>query len=161
MYLRLISLLLVLTLSSCSKNNNIVKYKSFKYGWFSDEKVKFKFKLNQIDENNLFLHIRNNNEYKFSNIFLIAILKDSTSIIFQDTLEYEMANIYGEWLGKGFSNIKENRLWWKEKWMPQHNGPYFVNIAQAVRKNGSINGEKILEGILDIGLTLEYKKIDK
>ena len=66
MHLRFISFLLILTLLNCSDNNNVVKYKSFKYGWFSDEKVKFKFKLKQIEENNLFIDLRNNNDYKFS-----------------------------------------------------------------------------------------------
>ena len=42
MHLRFISFLLILILLNCSDNNNVVKYKSFKYGWFSDEKVKFK-----------------------------------------------------------------------------------------------------------------------
>ena len=133
----------------------------FKYGWFSDEKVKFKFKLKQVDENNLFIDLRNNNDYKFSNIFLIAILRDSNSVIFHDTLEYKMANLYGEWMGKGFLNIKENRLWWKEKWKPNHKGPYFIEIAQATRENGSISGVRILDGILDIGLTIDYKTIGK
>ncbi len=161
MHLRFISFLLILTLLNCSDNNNVVKYKSFKHGWFSDEKVKFKFKLKQVEENNLFIDLRNNNDYKFSNIFLIAILRDSNSVIFHDTLEYKMANLYGEWMGKGFSNIKENRLWWKEKWKPNHKGPYFIEIAQATRENGSISGVRILDGILDIGLTLDYKTIDK
>lgn len=161
MHLRFISFLLILTLLNCSDNNNVVKYKSFKHGWFFDEKVKFKFKLKQVEENNLFIDLRNNNDYKFSNIFLIAILRDSNSVIFHDTLEYKMANLYGEWMGKGFSNIKENRLWWKEKWKPNHKGPYFIEIAQATRENGSISGVRILDGILDIGLTLDYKTIDK
>ena len=161
MHLRFISFLLILTLLNCSDNYNVVKYKSFKYGWFSDEKVKFKFKLKQVEENNLFIDLRNNNDYKFSNIFLIAILRDSNSVIFHDTLEYKMANLYGEWMGKGFSNIKENRLWWKEKWKPNHKGPYFIEIAQATRENGSISGVRILDGILDIGLTLDYKTIYK
>ena len=161
MHLRFISFLLILTLLNCSDNNNVVKYKSFKYGWFSNEKVKFKFKLKQVEENNLFIDLRNNNDYKFSNIFLIAILRDSNSVIFHDTLEYKMANLYGEWMGKGFSNIKENRLWRKEKWKPNHKGPYFIEIAQATRENGSISGVRILDGILDIGLTLDYKTIYK
>ena len=161
MHLIFISFLLILTLLNCSDNNNVVKYKSFKHGWFSDEKVKFKFKLKQIEENNLFIDLRNNNDYKFSNIFLIAILRDSSSVIFHDTLEYKMANLYGEWMGKGFLNIKENRLWWKEKWKPNHKGPYFIEIAQATRENGSISGVRVLDGILDIGLTLDYKTIDK
>ena len=41
-----------------------------------------------------------------------------------------MANNKGEWLGKGFSVIKESKLSWKRNWKPNYPPPYFFEIKQ-------------------------------
>ena len=50
---------------------------------------------------NLFLYLRNNDEYPFANIHLITTLENPIGEKLIDTLSYTMATPDGEWLGKG------------------------------------------------------------
>jgi len=86
---------------------------------------------------------------------LIVRLKSNQKIYETDTLEYLMANIRGEWLGTGFSNVKESKLSWKKNWEPSFSPPYTFEIMQANRKIGQINGDEKLFGILSFGVSVE------
>ncbi len=51
-----------------------------------------------------------------------------------------MAKPNGEFLGTGFSDIKENKLWYKENVVFKEKGEYQFNIQHAMRENGKVNG---------------------
>ena len=70
-----------------------------------------------------------------------------------------MADSKGEWLGEGFSRVKESKLLWKRNWEPNFLPPYIFEIKQANRKIGQIKADKKLYGILSFGLSIE--KISK
>ena len=72
-----------------------------------------------------------------------------------DTLEYKMANPDGSWLGTGFGTIKENKLWYKEGITFFEGGTYNLRITHAVRNNGEVDGVTALEGISDVGYSIE------
>ena len=73
----------------------------------------------------------------------------------KDTLEYKMAEPNGEFLGTGLSDVKENKLWYKEGVVFNETGEYTVNIQHAMRENGEVNGIDNLEGITDVGFRIE------
>jgi len=75
--------------------------------------------------------------------------------VLKDTLEYQMAKPSGEFLGEGFSDIKENKLWYKEGVVFNESGEYKIKIQQAMRMNGEVNGIENLEGVIDIGFRIE------
>ena len=150
-----ISILIFCNLVSCVENNSIRIDKDILNGWDIEESMKFEIKDTIDFPSNIFFHIRNNNDYPFSNIFLIASVKSNQNIYEIDTLEYMMANNKGEWLGEGFSMIKESKLSWKRSWKPNFTPPYFFEIKQANRKIGQIKGDKKLVGILTFGLSIE------
>ena len=75
-----------------------------------------------------------------------------------DTLEYEMADVYGNWLGAGFTDIKENKLFYKENVVFSEKGDYKFNIQQATRSVYDIEGKNTLQGITDVGLRIEKVK---
>jgi gliding motility-associated lipoprotein GldH len=78
-----------------------------------------------------------------------------------DTLEYKMTEADGKLLGVGFSDIKENKLWYKGYSKPflfSESGDYKINVQHAMRKNGEVNGVLNLEGITDIGFKIEVIK---
>ena len=64
-----------------------------------------------ISLKNVFINIRNNKNYEFSSLFLIAKMEFPSGYKVVDTLEYEMTDSYGNWLGTGFTDIKENKLY--------------------------------------------------
>ncbi len=148
-------LIFLILITSCDSTAFFREYNSFSKGWSSSEAVSFS--ISQIPKTplNIYVQIRNDNDYPYSNLFLIAELRDSVQRIFRDTLEYAMADPQGKWLGKGFLDVKESKLWWKEGWIPEHEGPYYVDLFQRVRNNGDVEGVHLLEGILNVGIAVE------
>lgn len=153
----IIVFLLLITFISCDSKRVFDEYQTISNSsWVKNTKVKFNFTVNDtIAKRNLFFNLRNNNEYPFSNLFLIANIKfpDGKQII--DTLEYDMTDKTGKFLGVGFSEIKENKLFYKENIIFPSKGNYTVSVYQAMRKNGEVEGVKSLNGITDVGFRIE------
>ena len=103
----------------------------------------------------MYVNLRNTNDYKYNNLFLIVSTKFPNGKTIIDTLEYRMANAQGEFLGSGFSDLKENKLWYKENVVFKELGEYEFTIQHAMRENGRVEGIKDLEGITDVGLRIE------
>ncbi|MCB7481843.1 gliding motility lipoprotein GldH [Christiangramia sediminis] len=145
----------IVIFSSCDSKRVYDEYESMR-GWHKDSLVDFE--LNNIDSTkvyDLFINLRNNNDYKYSNLFLITEIKFPQGKVISDTLEYEMTKPNGEWLGTGFGDVKENKLWYKENVRFEESGTYKVSIQQAMRKNGEVDGIQELEGITDVGFRIE------
>ena len=60
-----------------------------------------------------------------------------------------------------FSEIKENKLWYKEQYKFNEGGEYKVSIEHAIRKNGATNGVTELKGITDVGFRIEKNTNEK
>lgn len=99
--------------------------------------------------------IRNNEEYDFSNLFIITNLHFPSGKTIVDTLEYEMATPEGKWLGYGYSSVKESKLWYKENFVFSEKGKYTIKVEQAMRKVGENQGITNLKGITEIGIQVE------
>lgn len=150
-------LFLISLIASCDDTRVFDTYQTVSESWEQEEKVSFILpELDSLQRYNLFINIRNTNNYKFSNLFLISKMKFPNGKIISDTLEYEMAKPNGEWLGTGFSNLKESKLWYKENVTFSEQGVYEVELQHAMRKNGEIFGIHSLEGITDIGFRIEF-----
>lgn len=147
----------VISIVSCDDKQVFDQYKTVSEAWEMDEKVDFSLpELDTIRPYNLFINVRNNNLYKYSNLFLISEMKFPNGKVITDTLEYDMAAPNGEWLGTGFTDLKENKLWYKENVIFVEEGTYTITLQHAMRKNGEVNGIYSLEGITDIGFRIEY-----
>ncbi|MFC4816397.1 MULTISPECIES: gliding motility lipoprotein GldH [unclassified Flavobacterium] len=145
-----------LMLVSCDESQVFDEYKTIEDGWHKDSIITFDFeqKASNIPVN-LFLNVRNNNDYEFSNLFLIVKMEQPKGKIKVDTLEYQMANADGTLMGEGWSDIKENKLWYKENMSFPEDGKYKVSIQQAVRQTGKVKGVERLNGITEIGFRIE------
>lgn len=149
--------LVVVLFCSCDKKRVFDEYKTVGSSWHKDSVVSFELpELDSTKRYNLFLNLRNNNNYPFNNLFLIVALELPNGFTKVDTLEYLMANPDGTLLGDGFTDLKESKLLFKEK--VRFRGKYKVHIKQAVRENGKVQGIKELEGITEVGFRIE--KID-
>ena len=149
----------ILSLFLYSCNNSLV-FSEFQANtggsWSRDDVKEFNFTQNDtISRFNLFINIRNDNSYPFSNLFLIADLNFPNGTVIRDTLEYEMALPDGKWLGKGYGSLRENKLWYKENIVFPDSGVYTLKVAHAMRQNGVVEGVNILEGITDVGVQIE------
>ncbi|RMA65928.1 gliding motility lipoprotein GldH [Ulvibacter antarcticus] len=146
-------------LVSCNSGTVYSDTKGLSGSWNKDDLVEFTIpQLDSLKQYNLFVHVRNSNEYRFNNMFLIVSMHFPHGKTVTDTLEYRMANPDGSWLGEGIGSVKENKLWYKEKVSFLEKGSYIVTIGQAVRNNGDVDGVTNLEGITDVGFTIEEVK---
>lgn len=145
---------------SCDKKVVFDEYRDFDGKWKSKEKANFEIVQNDtISKFNMFINIRNNNDYPFNNLYLIVKMHTPKSNqILVDTLEYNMTYPDGTLLGKGFSDVKESKLVYKENYSFPKNGKYIFEIEHALRQNGKVSGIQDLEGVFDVGFRIEKTK---
>lgn len=157
--LRLFSLvwcILAIAMVSCDSNRVYDNYQSISNGWNKDAEILFRVEEpDTIQPYNLFINLRNNHEFNFSNLFLIAQMEFPNGMVVTDTLEYKMAAPNGEWLGTGFGNLIENKLWYKEQVRFTETGEYKFAIRHAMRRYGSEEGIENLDGIIEVGFRIE------
>jgi gliding motility-associated lipoprotein GldH len=145
---------IVVLLVACDKKRVFDEYQSVGSGWNKDSIVSFTLpELDSTKRYNLFVNLRANDDYKFNNIFLIVAMEQKNGFTKVDTLEYQMANPDGSLLGDGFSDLKESKLFYKEKVICK--GQLKVYIKQALRENGKVPGVSALDGITDVGFRIE------
>jgi gliding motility-associated lipoprotein GldH len=149
-------LLITFILVSCDSNTVVSETQSLPGHWDRNDTIGFTMpQLDSLQKYNVFLHVRNTNEYRFNNLFLIVSMNFPHGKTVVDTLEYRMANADGSWLGQGIGNVKENKLWYKERVSFFEEGNYNITITHAVRNNGDVEGVTKLEGITDVGYSIE------
>ena len=153
----LLALGLLCLVCSCDKARVFDDYKEFDGKWNKDAVAAFTFEQKDTTSlYNLFVTMRNNNDYPYNNIYLIVQMEEpGTKVTKVDTLEYQMANPDGSLMGNGFSDIKESKLWYKEKVRFPKVGKYTVKVQQAVRQAGQVPGVQELEGVTEVGFRIE------
>lgn len=149
-------ILFMVFMAACDPNRAYEDYTTTGGAWHKDSLVSFSIAEMDTTQNyHLFIQLRNNNHYPFSNIFLITEFYFPTGNVLVDTLEYRMAAPDGTWLGQGFSDLKESKLWYKENVRFPDQGVYQLKIRQAVRKASEVEPIEVLSGITDVGLRIE------
>lgn len=119
--------------------------------WKKNEYKSFSIPIKKIEKkHDLYLIIRNNNQYPYRNIYLFTKLKSPKGEVLIDTLEYQLADPAGKWLGYGMGEIKQNTLVYKENISLQDTGIYQFQVIHAMREDN-------LKGIEDISLMVEKK----
>jgi len=145
-----------LMFTSCDQQPVASEMKTLPNYWPKDDKITFTIpQLDSLSKYNVYLHLRNSNEYQFNNIYIIAEMIFPHGRVVTDTLEYRMAETNGKWLGTGIGSIKDNKLWYKESISFFEKGNYTLILSHAVRNNGDVNGVSRLEGIVDVGYSIE------
>jgi len=138
------------TLSSCnfsSVYNENVTIKDAK--WFKDEAARFEVQINDSLTNyDFYLNLRNTTDYRYSNLYIFLMTRFPNGNITRDTIECILADTKGRWLGKGWSNLKENNILLKKQLQFPMTGKYVFFVQQAMRVD-------TLEGIHDVGLQIK------
>ncbi len=153
---KIIYILLVALMISCNSTTVVSSSKSVDNSWNKNDIIEFSIpQLDSLQLYNVFIDIRNTNEYKYNNLFLIARIEFPHGKSIVDTLEYKMAQPDGTWLGTGIGSVKENKLWYKEQVRFSEEGIYTLKIEHAARNNGAVEGVSNLIGITDVGYSIE------
>ncbi len=151
-------LFFVLFFCSCDDKRFYDEYIKLDGKWTTKDKIEFPFEQKDtINLYNMFVTVRNNNDYPFNNLFIIVKLNQPDSITKVDTLQYAMANADGTLLGEGITDTKHNKLWYKENFKFPKSGKYSLSIEQANRETGKNKGIDVLEGVTEVGFRIEKK----
>ncbi len=148
---------LIMSVGACSKGMVFDEFKNMPDSqWHKDSILNFTVNsTDTLSKNNIYINLRNNKDYEFSNLFLIVGIKFPNNYQIVDTLEYEMTTPEGRFLGSGVSDIKENKLEYKTNVNFPVVGDYDFQIQHAMRKSRKVDGIEYLNGITDVGLRIE------
>jgi gliding motility-associated lipoprotein GldH len=146
-------LIILVSLFACTKNSSFNEYKTIpKAVWNRDSLVIFQVPVTDtVQRYNLFLGVRNDINYKYSNLWLfVEIIQPGDTTAVKDTFEFTLADPTGKWLGSGFGGVKTNEVLFRSNVYFPVAGQYNVKIQHGMRG-------KLLEGITDIGFRVEKK----
>jgi gliding motility-associated lipoprotein GldH len=117
-------------------------------GWYKDELAKFEVMIDDtVQGYDFYLNIRNDVEYRYSNLYLFMITRFPNGNVSRDTLECILATPEGKWLGKGWGAVKENTLLLNPNMRFPLKGKYEFLFQQAMRTD-------TLKNIRDIGIRI-------
>lgn len=97
---------------------------------------------------NIFLNIRNDKSYGFSNLWLFVDIIPPQGETFTDTVQVMLADPMGVWTGKGFSGTYDNQILYRRSVYFPAEGTYSIKLQHGMRT-------KVLKGITDIGIRVE------
>lgn len=152
---------IILSFASCQNYDNVVfdQFIETKGQWEKKDVKTFVYKVTDtISPYNLYMNVRANKDYPYSNMYVIFKVYQPNLSIHVDTLQYQMASADGTLLGNGFSDIKESKLELKEGFVFPQSGTYKMTLEHAVRALGEDEGVVTLPGISEVGLKIEKKE---
>lgn len=154
---RIVFVFSILLLISCTKSGDFDQYQNIPSGvWNHKKPAVFKVEIKDtIYPKNVFFKIRHDNRYEYSNLFILSTFTTPDNKTVKDTLEYEMADSFGKWLGDGFGDVNESKLYFLEKYRFKKPGVYKFSFRQAMRERNKKEGIQDLPGVLDVGLKIE------
>lgn len=148
----IIFFILFLSVSSCQNEDEKILVNDINNQWKKKDVQTFDFDVTDANNmKNVMIMVRNNNDYPYSNLRLIASIEDNKKNISTDTLNYVLAKPNGEWIGTGFGDAKEIIFQYKLNYKFPKNGKYKFKVVQAMRKD-------ILPGIEDLGIKIQNLK---
>jgi gliding motility-associated lipoprotein GldH len=135
-------------LTACSQKEIFSEFHSFPEAkWPRNETVNFKVDLqDNTQKQDVFLEIRNNDNYPFRNLWLFVDITAPTGDRRCDTINVNLADVYGKWYGRGIS-IYSYSFQYEAGIKYPLPGVYTYAIRQGMR-------EEVLPGISDIGMTV-------
>ncbi len=146
----LLFVLLLLLNGACDSNRVFEAYSKIpQVGWHKDSLVVFTIPVTDtLQNNNLYINIRNNMKYRYSNLWLFVTINQPGEIAVTDTFELLLAEPSGRWLGEGFGGIKTRQVIYKSGVFFPVSGEYEIAIGHGMR-------DELLKGITDVGFRIE------
>lgn len=121
--------------------------------WLKENVASFEFDVTDtVSKHNLYLNVRNTGDYAFNNLYLFISLQGPNGNMLKDTVNCELADKSGKWLGKGIGDLWDIQIPYVGGFKFAQSGKYTVSMEQGMRVN------KGLEGITDVGLRVEKAK---
>lgn len=100
---------------------------------------------------NFYINVRNTVDYEFANIYLFIQTEMPDGVLALDTVECQLADYQGKWLGDGRGEFRDNRFIIRKNMRFQNAGTYHFRLKQGMRSDS-------LKGIADVGIRIETIK---
>jgi gliding motility-associated lipoprotein GldH len=141
---------LFLFLASCDSKRFYEENKSIENGvWTSTNSRVFNVNITDtLVRYDLYLNIRNDGVYPYSNLYLFIHTLVPGGKTATDTVECQLADPDGKWRGSGLGSLKFNRFLFQKGMVFPRKGTYRFELEQAMRV-------KELKGIRDVGIRIE------
>jgi len=118
-------------------------------GWRHTELARFEVEITDtITPCNIYINVRNNNNYKYMELWLFVGVNSSFGFVERDTVSIMLADHRGKWLGHGLGSKFDTRYFFRRNVRFPAAGKYIFEYEQATR-------DELLTGIDDIGLRIE------
>jgi gliding motility-associated lipoprotein GldH len=143
-------LLLALFAVACSNHKVFDEVLSVQNNeWNSSNKLEFTVPINDTASAfDISIHVRNSNDYEYSNLWLFIATEAPTGISMVDTVEFFLAEPSGKWLGTGLGAVNSMLIPYKSNIRFPNRGIYHFELKHAMRQ------EQLL-GIMDIGIRID------
>lgn len=100
---------------------------------------------------NFYINVRNTVDYEFANIYLFIQSEMPDGVLAMDTVECQLADYQGKWLGDGRGEFRDNRFIIRKNMQFQNAGKYRFRLKHGMRSDSLI-------GIADVGIRIETVK---
>lgn len=149
----LIQLFMIIGLISCDMNRIFEEnYEIKNQVWNLDQSIEFTPIIpDTLAVSNVYLNIRNTDEYSYSNLFLFITTTAPSGYWITDTVEIVMADKRGKWTGSGFGGVFYNQKLFKANVRFPYPGSYSFKFEHGMRVED-------LKGIRDVGLRIEIQE---
>lgn len=146
-------------MSSCNLGVSHMEFVSLDDAvWDSGHKVVFEIQPKDNETSyDWFIHLRSTQDYPYSNLYLITELSSENKVLRTDTIAYTMANPDGSWRGTPSGSLVEHKILYQSQMPFSGTQTHTLSIRQAMRALGSIEPLQHLEGVSDIGYSIETK----
>jgi gliding motility-associated lipoprotein GldH len=117
--------------------------------WSAKEPVVFEFPVSDTAVSyEILFHIRNQQNYAYSNIWMFIEITAPNGYVKRDTFEIMLADEGGRWYGSGIGNVNSMLVPYKDDAVFPMRGIYKVSLTQAMYDDP-------LDKIMDIGLRIQ------
>ncbi len=149
----LLPILLFTLVTSCNFDKVFEKTEDIQNGkWDKNHIVRFDVSIKDtINGYDIFINIRNNNNFRYKNLFLFVSTSSPKGFSKRDTVELTLADDKGKWLGHGIGGINSIEKTYKQNVRFPVSGNYRIELGEGMRND-------ILDGIMDVGIRVEKVK---
>jgi len=143
----------LLLIAGCQSNDVYQNVKDIPgEGWHKNNILTYRFNISDtLQPYHVLLNIRNTTQYPYQNLYLFIETASPQGYTVRDTFECTLADDRGRWYGKGWGDVYENEIPYKQYIRFPDSGTYTLDIQQAMRTSS-------LKHITDIGVIVEKAK---
>ena len=117
--------------------------------WFYDDAKIFEVEIeDSLQSFNFYINVRNTIDYEFANLYFFIKSEFPDGESAQDTIECQLADYQGKWLGDGRGKFRDNSFILRKNIRFQKKGKYRFCVKHGMRADS-------LKGIADVGIRLE------